>query len=213
VGAGADRRVLQRSPAGPLEELILDRLRRIGIPGRDGDSLNWTAIRPSLVKVEVGAETVTLHLKPNAITRAGDATGFAARLAPGDQVTTDEAGIWITIPARFTRRSGTLVAINPTGGNAIARIRHDRALVTALVRAEAWKRRLLSGTVTRLEELAREEGVTASYVTRVMRVAFLAPDLKRAILDGVQPAGLTLQRVQDQEMPLAWERQRAQYCC
>ena len=88
-----------------------------------------------------------------------------------------------------------------------------RLRVRAPVRAEAWKRRLLSGTVTRLEELAREEGVTASYVTRVMRVAFLAPDLKRAILDGVQPAGLTLQRVQDQEMPLAWERQRAQYCC
>jgi site-specific DNA recombinase len=213
VGTRSDQCVLQRTSAGPLEELVLDRLRRIGIPSRDGDSLNWTAIRASLIKVEVGAETVMLHLKPNAITRAGDATGLAARLAPGDQVTTDEAGIRITIHARFTRRSGTLVAINPAGSNAVARVRHDRALVTALVRAEAWKRRLLSGKVTRLEELAREEGVTASYVTRVMRVAFLAPDLKRAILDGVQPTGLTLQRVQDQEMPLAWQRQRSQYCC
>ena len=67
------------------------------------------------------------------------------------------------------------------------------------------------GKASTVEDLAREEGVTAGYVTRVMRVAFLAPDLKRAILDGAQPGGLTLQRVLTRNMPLAWQLQRELY--
>ena len=45
-----------------------------------------------------------------------------------------------------------------------------------------------------------------------MRVAFLAPDLKRAILEGSQPPGLTLQAVITRDVPLAWKAQREQYC-
>ncbi len=52
------------------------------------------------------------------------------------------------------------------------------------------------------------EGVTPSYVRRILRTAFLAPDLKRAILDGSQPPRLTLQAIMTGDIPLSSERQR-----
>jgi hypothetical protein len=132
-------------------------------------------------------------------------------LGSDDQLEVTETGIKITMPARFTGRSGALVALNSTGGNALQRVRHDAALSTSLLRSEAWKRRLLLGKAATIEDLACDEGVAASCVMRGLRVAFLAPDLKRAILDGSQPDGLTLQRVLTQAMPFDWRRQREPY--
>ena len=211
TGCTLDRQDLQRVPAGLIEELVHDRLRRVGLTGGDSSGTDWTSVRAGVTRVEVKASTVTLQLSPGVQLRAADAVGLAARLGPGDQIETDETGIRITVPARFTRRSGALVALNPGGGDAVARVRQDRTLGTALVRAEAWKRRLLSGKAATVEDLARAEGITASYVTRAMRVAFLAPDLKRAILDGAQPGGLSLQKLLTHDMPLAWQLQRDLY--
>jgi hypothetical protein len=57
--------------------------------------------------------------------------------------------------------------------------------------------------------IAREEGVTQSYVARVMRLAFLAPDITQAILDGRQPDQVTANRlVLWSQLPLAWPEQR-----
>jgi hypothetical protein len=52
---------------------------------------------------------------------------------------------------------------------------------------------------------------TLAQVGVPMRVAFLAPDLKRAILDGIQPGGLSLQKLLTHDMPLAWQLQRELY--
>ncbi len=76
-----------------------------------------------------------------------------------------------------------------------------------LIRAEAWKRRLLDGQAANLATIATAEGVTAAYIARMVRLAFLAPHLKRQILEGRQPAALTLQHLMTRPIPLAWEQQ------
>ena len=43
------------------------------------------------------------------------------------------------------------------------------------------------------------------------RLAFLDPALKRQILEGKQPAGLTLQGLMTNPIPLAWSEQQALY--
>lgn len=53
--------------------------------------------------------------------------------------------------------------------------------------------------------------MTLTYVTRVLRVAFLAPDLKRAILDGAQSDRLTLEDVMRNDLALDWSDQRRRY--
>ena len=68
---------------------------------------------------------------------------------------------------------------------------------------------LTSGRRQSIKELADFEGLTGSYVIRVMRLAFLAPDIVEAILQGKQRPNLTAQALlRGVEIPLSWQDQR-----
>lgn len=85
--------------------------------------------------------------------------------------------------------------------------RTDNTLVKALARAFRWKRLLESGDFATIAELAEHEGIAPSYMTRVLRLALLAPDIVEAILDGKQGPEVTLVRVLE-PFPVEWEKQR-----
>lgn len=53
-------------------------------------------------------------------------------------------------------------------------------------------------------------GINDSYLRRLVPLAFLAPDIQAAIMDGRQPVGLTLQSLRDREIPMSWADQREQ---
>jgi site-specific DNA recombinase len=85
----------------------------------------------------------------------------------------------------------------------------DPSLVRVLVRArKCWARLLQSGEAS-LTETSRSEGISRSYLTRLARLAFLAPDIVCAILEGRQPTPLTAARlIRITQLPLAWSEQR-----
>jgi hypothetical protein len=57
--------------------------------------------------------------------------------------------------------------------------------------------------------LAKREGVSPSYFTRLVRLSYLAPDITQAILDGRQPPDLTADKLlAHSRLPLAWHEQR-----
>jgi hypothetical protein len=57
--------------------------------------------------------------------------------------------------------------------------------------------------------LAKREGVSPSYFTRLVRLSYLAPDITQAILEGPQPRDLTAdQLLAHSRLPLAWQEQR-----
>ncbi len=58
-------------------------------------------------------------------------------------------------------------------------------------------------------ELARRDGVGKQYVSRLMRLAFLAPEVVERIVDGCQPPGLTAQSLLTSRvaLPLGWAAQ------
>jgi len=87
----------------------------------------------------------------------------------------------------------------------------DNALVKALARAFRWKRTLDSGEFATIGELAEREGIPVFYLTRVLRLTLLAPDIVEAILDGKQWPGVTLARLRE-PFPLVWQDQRIQIC-
>lgn len=64
--------------------------------------------------------------------------------------------------------------------------RADSTLVKALARAFRWKRMLEEGEFSTIAELAVHEGTALSYVTRILRLTLLSPELVDAILDGSQ---------------------------
>ena len=58
-----------------------------------------------------------------------------------------------------------------------------------------------------------EEGVVSSYVSRLIRLSFLAPDMVTAIFNGRHPAQLTANRLmEDTRLPLEWKAQRDMFC-
>ena len=76
--------------------------------------------------------------------------------------------------------------------------------------AETLRTMLLSGGVASIEEIAQREGVTGSYVTRLLRLAFLAPDITAAILHGRHSPELTAATLlRHSRLALDWAHQRS----
>ncbi len=57
-------------------------------------------------------------------------------------------------------------------------------------------------------EIVEAEGITRSFVNRLLRLTLLAPDVVEAVLDGQQPKGMQLEDL-TKAVPMAWEEQRA----
>ncbi|MBW7922821.1 MAG: hypothetical protein H3C51_12070 [Rubellimicrobium sp.] len=110
------------------------------------------------------------------------------------------------VPLRLARRGGRKEMVLPEGIPA-PRSRVDNTLVKALARAFRWKHMLDSGAFTTIGELAEREGIAPSYLTRVLRLTLLAPDIVEATLEGRQGPEVTLARVLE-PFPLAWKEQR-----
>jgi hypothetical protein len=84
------------------------------------------------------------------------------------------------------------------------------ALTRALARAHRWKQMLEEGRYRSAAEIAEAEGVTRSFVNRLLRLSLLAPDIVGTILGGRQPKGVQLEEV-TRKMPSGWDEQRGQF--
>ena len=80
-------------------------------------------------------------------------------------------------------------------------------LVRLLAKARSWWKRIAEGGIN-IAALAREENVNPSYVSRVVRLNFLAPALIEDILQGKQPASVSAQSLRLTDLPVDWEAQR-----
>ncbi len=190
-----------------LEQQIARCLALVGLIPADGDITDWAVVCRHLRRVAIGGERLNLVLGPAGALPEPDT--LRARLGDNAEITSSDEGITVRVPLETVRRSGGMAAFHPGGAAPIERSERDPTLVSALIRAEAWKRRLLDGQAANLATIATAEEVTAAYITRMVRLAFLAPHLKRQILEGRQPAALTLQRLMTRPIPLAWEQQTA----
>jgi hypothetical protein len=79
-------------------------------------------------------------------------------------------------------------------------------MVKALARALRWRKMLDEGAYATREDLARARGVNATYVSQVLRLTLLTPEIVEAILDGRQRAELRLDDLLG-TFPLEWSRQ------
>ena len=113
--------------------------------------------------------------------------------------------VTIHVPFRVVMRGGRKEMQVPTDTRA-HRHPHD-ALVKALGRAFRWKQMLESGEFATIAELAEREGIAPSYMTRVLRLTLLAPDIVEAILDGKPGPVVTLAKLMEPP-PLGWDEQR-----
>ena len=116
----------------------------------------------------------------------------------------------VRIPMRFQRRGGRKRIVAPDGSELAtsSKPQPDCTLIKALARAWRWQRMLDEGVYTSVSEIGDAENISKSYVSRILRLALLAPDIVDAILKGRADQGVVLEQL-ERPLPMGWERQGA----
>jgi hypothetical protein len=116
--------------------------------------------------------------------------------------------VTVTVPFAIRKRGGRALVITPDGVTSAPapRTRVDSALLKALARGFRWRKLLETGHFATIEEIAEAENINPSYVSRVLRMTLLAPEIVEGILAGRQPEGLTMARAM-KPFPAEWRRQ------
>src|SRR6195952_1090668 len=113
----------------------------------------------------------------------------------------------ISIPVTFLQRGGRKQILSPPGAAPWSPApRVDTALVKAVVRAHRWRQMLEGGEYASSAELAKAEKVNDSYLSRILRLTLISPDIIEAILSGRQPATLQLDDLL-KPLPASWALQ------
>ena len=117
----------------------------------------------------------------------------------------------VRIPMRFHRRGGRKRIVAPDGSAIVPSSKPypDGTLVKALARAWRWQRMLDEGIYTTVSEIGDAEKISKSYVSRILRLALLAPDVVEEILAGTADQALVLERL-ERPLPTDWEEQRVE---
>jgi hypothetical protein len=101
----------------------------------------------------------------------------------------DGDAILVFIPKTWKRSDGSKATVAPEGSDAWAptKARPDETLICALARAHRWNRMLENGRCRSIAEIAEAEKIDCAYVSRLLDLTLLAPDIQEGILEGRQP--------------------------
>ncbi len=204
---------IRRIPAEPLEQGVINAV--METMKEDHDAQAWAhhlkemneleqqaEWRQVLTRVEVGPDWLRVmfnlpDVKAHGLIKAEQDVDGEMKPAQ-DRI--------VEVPWTLTRRGGR-TEIQFKGASVQAKSQSHEGLVAAMVRAFEWKEDLMAGRISTLKALAQREGLARSYVMRVLRLSFLAPDLIKAILNGQQPPEFTLEPFRH-PIPLVWTVQR-----
>jgi hypothetical protein len=115
----------------------------------------------------------------------------------------------LSVPAELKRAGMGKKLIFESRDTNGKKTRPDLSLVKLIIKAHAMNRELVNSKGESLAAIARREGLTGSYLTRIVRLSFLSPDITRAILDGRHPPDLTAAKLtRMSKLPLDWDQQK-----
>lgn len=166
-------------------------------------------IHAQVTSVVVSANALIVELKTKingskAVQKLADAS-----LPEGASVTAIPEGVRVTIAGPLKQRGGAKrVEGWSKEGWSLSVPRIDHGLTAALVRAHRWRAAIERGDVSSVDDLAKREGLHRRRVRELLRLAFLAPDIQQAIVEGRQPKGLSLERLTETGPPMSWLEQR-----
>ena len=230
----------RRVPASDLEQLVIGRLRRFladeaavhaalqsAVPDAAGRrrlldrasdlDRNWAKLsmtevrqmlRAILSRVSLHADRIDLRVRPGCLldllTARPEAQPLESSLGKADA-----SELVLSVQASL-RRAGKGIAM-VIGADPAATSIADQAMMRLILRARSMWEKVQRGEVAGLRELATQEGISGSYASRLIRLAFLAPDILTAIMNGRHPAGLSAAGLLQEcrrGLPLDWQHQR-----
>jgi hypothetical protein len=214
-----DQRVATRLPAEKLDDFVRDT-----IASHLAD-VAWVA--GALREADAGAAQVAEGVAAASM-RAGQVRGARTCEELGDLIERIDLGAGVFL---VSVRPETLVG-DPAGlaslvieqkleraqpgrarpivlGGATDKPRRDAGLIALIADARRWARALAEGEVPSVQAITADEDQGKGAVSRVLPLAYLAPDIVEMILEGRQPPGLTAKRLRGMpELPLDWAEQR-----
>ena len=189
--AGSVRRV----PAAEIEALVGSAVREHVEDSTESDDRDL--IRNHVVRVEIQADQLAVELKAEAFTDPPNAA--------------DNERLVLRIPWRKTsmkRRRDIMVpaSVSPHDRRPI-RAETRATLVASIARGRCWLDEIVAGTVTGVEQIAARDKCSIRQVNMTISLAFLAPELVMAAVEGRLPRGIGVTRLRD--APAEWSRQYA----
>jgi hypothetical protein len=214
------RAAIHRIPAPPLEAFISGVLARFGLVDRNRQD------RSLVRRIDILANSIVVHLdRASMLARWRDANRDDAEerdrdvigrhrglLGSNETIADDGERLTLTLPVRAKFRGGR-AAVHDGPDSSATTPRTDIALVKALARAHRWRQMLLDGEATSIEAIAMRFGLDRGHVGLVLNLAFLSPDVTRAILRGEQQPGLRLTHLLATDLPLSWDQQQSAIAC
>jgi hypothetical protein len=224
--ASAGRRV----PAGDIEELVVRRVRewlsdpQSSVPADDASIVDLS-VRKRLMDAARAMAERWLELGPGEQRRMLQVLGVRVELLPkkveirlmpsrmpslldgdcSDATALLQDSLMLSVPARL-KRTGLEMRLLIEGERSHEL---DASLLKLFIKARALQNLLLSGNKRSVREIARAEGMTGSYATRLLRISFLAPDILAEIVNGRHPPDLNAAKLlRDSRLPLDWKEQR-----
>ena len=189
-----------RGVSAEQSRLMLDRaasLAKTLLQGSPGERA--TLARDIIEQVTIGQSEIGIALRKRLLVVA---TGAARETSPDDMML-------LSAPAAFRRRGVETKLVLPAAVQMDKPGRIDAALLKAVARARLWFEQLAAGEASSLQAIADRQGVSQRYVSRLLPLAFLAPDIVERILQGHQPAHLSAARLTNElDLPLGWAEQR-----
>lgn len=238
VGEKSKAGSISRVSAPAIEAIVTECLIRLAnrkdsASPPDGSHQNYL-IRQLVRRIEVHARAVVIHLDRavalGSIGRQKDSsTGilpdhsvvddtyesealnhFRERLGQNERLDVSGDQFLLRLAGAAKPKSGPRRLASFDSAQRVQLPRADPALIKAIVRAHAWLKLFANGEIASVDELARSTGQHRNYVRQILRLAFLSPAITKLILQGRQPAHLSLALLFRTVLRLSWKAQPRQ---
>ena len=184
-----DAQIAERHKLAAAARLFVDEQKQGG-----GDAIS---IADLVGRIELSPTVIHITLDHQ---RLGEALNMSAI----DAAEMEE--IVIIAPIALKRRGVEAQLV--VGGDSAMAVEPDENLIEAIATARKWFTDLQSDEAASVLELADRHNVDRSHISRTLPLAFLAPDVVTAIIDGRTDPGLTLSRIKRLKLPASWQDQR-----
>jgi site-specific DNA recombinase len=190
---------ISRVPAAEVEEAVVRSLKAHLAEQQNGQTAsvaslnNRAALEHLVAAIAVHNDKLVVRLKSNASDEASD--------NPDDRSLTIP---WQKPPSK--RRRQILLPSNKSRSEVRPQHFERRAqLVSAIARGRQWLDDVVSGRMTTVAELCVRENCSVRQVNMTISLAFLAPNLVKAAIEGRLPRGIGIERLRD--LPSEWSQQ------
>jgi len=199
---GCIHRATQLSDPSAQRRLVA-RARELGNSWPELPATRQRALLTGLVeRIDIRADRIEIRLAPTYLGALLDVVAASSPSATDDETQT------LSVPVRL-RRCGREIKMLIDSSDWLAKAKPDARLIKLLIRARRFNTALVGTDGMPFSAVAKRQGVSPSYFTRLVRLSYLAPDITQAILDGRQPPDLTADKLlAHSRLPLAWQDQR-----